>query len=316
LTARTGEGTYGDGVGVVTPQAHKLSQNGPIVKDSTGAPRSGVFYAGNASLVAGKANMSYDVAAFEAAISRSRTNGTSFPTNDAVVNVATTAAPGSNSRIDIIYIQQQEYSEGDASTQAVIAVAQGNAAAVPTAPTIPAGSIELARATIPAGITATTSATITQTARFTAAAGGIVVHRNTTERDAWTPNPGQGIYLLDTETLQIRSSTGWDEFPPVDVGTMVALTGFTIQSATRIDKQGSLVTVVLDIIQNVGNFVTNTPIATVPVGFRPASTVSIACTFANVTNGWLRITSAGEVRIFFTGTASNTVYAAVSYRAA
>src|SRR5690606_18429654 len=112
----------------------KLSQNGPLVKDATGTPRSGVFYAGTATLVTGKASMGYDVAPFEAAICRARTKGTSFPTNDGVVTVPTASAPGANSRIDIIYVQQAEASEGDPDTEAVIGVVQGTAASSPTAP--------------------------------------------------------------------------------------------------------------------------------------------------------------------------------------
>src|SRR5690606_35733041 len=210
MTAQNGEGVYGDGVGVVTPLAHKLSQNGPLVKDSTGKPRSGVFYAGNASLVTGKANMSYDVAPFEAAICRGRTKGTSFPTNDAVVNVTTTAAPGSNKRIDIIYAQQQEVSEGDAATQFVIGVVQGTAASSPTAPTLPDGAIELARAEVSAGITATTSAIITQTAPFTTVIGGVVPFRTTTEMNTWTtPLAKQLARDLSSNNLYVWTGTGW-----------------------------------------------------------------------------------------------------------
>lgn len=209
MTAQNGEGVYGDGVGVVTPLAHKLSQNGPVVKDSTGKPRSGVFYAGNASLVSGKANMSYDVAPFEAAICRGRTKGTSYPSNDAVVNVTTTAAPGSNSRIDIIYFQQQEVSEGDDATEAVVGVVQGTAASSPTAPTLPDGAIELARAVVGAGITATTDATITQTASFTAPLGSPVPFRTTTEMNAWTPMKGQRALDLSSDIEYRYNGTAW-----------------------------------------------------------------------------------------------------------
>lgn len=209
MTAQNGEGVYGDGAGVVTPIAHKLSQNGPLVKDSTGKPRSGVFYAGTATLVTGKANMSYDVAVFEAAICRGRTKGTSYPTNDAVVNVTTTAAPGSNKRIDIIYAQQQEVSEGDAATQFVIGVVQGDAAPAPTPPPLPDGAIELARAEVAAGITATTSATITQTAPFTAPLGSPVPFRTTTEMNVWTPVKNQLALDLSTDVIYRYNGTGW-----------------------------------------------------------------------------------------------------------
>lgn len=209
MTAQNGEGVYGNGAGVVTPLAHKLSQNGPLVKDSTGKPRSGVFYAGTATLVTGKASMAYDVAAFEAAICRARTKGTSFPTNDGVVTVPTTTAPGANSRIDIVYVQQAEASEGDPDTEAVIGVVQGTASSSPTAPALPDGALELARAVVGAGITGTQDAVITQTAKFTVPLGSPIPFRNSTERDAaGTFPPYTRCVLLDTGAEFVYSS-GW-----------------------------------------------------------------------------------------------------------
>lgn len=205
MTARNGEGVYGDGVGVVTPLAHKLSQNGLLVKDATGTPRSGIFYAGTATLVTGKASMAYDVAPFEAAICRARTKGTSFPTNDGVVTVPTAAAPGANSRIDIIYVQQAEVSEGDPDTEAVIDVVQGTASSSPTAPAIPDGAIELARAVVGAGITGTQDAVITQTAAFTAPLGSAIPFRSKSAMDAWTTAvPGQTAIDLTTPEVEYR----------------------------------------------------------------------------------------------------------------
>jgi hypothetical protein len=97
-------------------------------------------------------------------------------------------------------------------------------------------------------------------------------------------------------------------------GTITPATGYTVQAASDITKENDVVVLVLDVIQNVGNFTSNTDIATLPAGFRPTGTVSVACAFANATTGWLRILSTGVVRIFFTGTASNTVYANATYR--
>lgn len=231
MTAQNGEGVYGDGVGVVTPLAHKLSQNGLLVKDATGTPRSGVFYAGTATLVTGKASMAYDVAPFEAAICRARTKGTSFPTNDGVVTVPTAAAPGANSRIDIIYLQQAEASEGDPDTEAVIDVAQGTASSSPTAPAIPDGAIELARAVVGAGITGTQDAVITQTAAFTAAAGGVIPFRSSTERDAFSAAEGQLGWLLDSDRLEVFNGSGWRS--PGD--SVIASGTITAQSSFNID---------------------------------------------------------------------------------
>lgn len=233
MTARSGEGTYGDGVGVVTPLAHKLSQNGPLVRDSTGRVRSGVFYAGTTSLVSGKANMSYDVAAFEAAVSRGRAKGTSFPTNDGVVNVATTTAPASNSRYDVIYVQQREVSEGDPDSSAVIGVVQGAAAAVPVVPSIPSGAIELGRALVGAGITATTAATITQTAPFTTVSGTPIPARSKAAVDAITGYPvGTLAQDLSTGATYRFDGSSWQKTGLIASGTLSAVSSFNIDGLT------------------------------------------------------------------------------------
>lgn len=299
MTAQNGEGVYGDGAGVVTPLAHKLSQNGPVVKDSTGKPRSGVFYAGNASLVSGKANMSYDVAAFEAAICRGRTKGTSFPTNDGVVNVTTTAAPGSNSRIDIIYLQQQEVSEGDAATQAVVGVVQGTAASSPSAPSLPDGAIELARAVVPAGITATTSATITQTAKFTAAAGGVIPFRSTTDRDAATYTETQLGWLLDTDILQIFDGSAWQTMKTGDTGwtTLTMGSGWTGEASNP--PQYRRIGGVLYWRGRAQTSGATTAIATLPAGFRPdvAASGSNPFVLSGSSNATVTINSSGAIAL-------------------
>lgn len=99
-------------------------------------------------------------------------------------------------------------------------------------------------------------------------------------------------------------------------GTITAASGYTVQAATSLTKENAVALLVLDLVINVGNFTTNTDIGTLPAGYRPATTVSVACAFANGTTGWLRILSTGVMRIFFTGTASNTVYANATYLAA
>ena len=211
MSAFKGLGTYGNAVGVVTPLDHKEAQAGQVVKASGNLIRPGLFWGGSATIITGKANMSYDVAAYTCVTTRSATAGAVFGGNDGTVNVATTAAPGSNSRIDIIYHWHREYSLDGTDSNPVIGVVQGTAAAVPTAPSLAAfpGAIEIGRATVAAGITSTTSATITQTAPFTAMAGGIVQVRNTTERDAGTWAVGQTIRLLDTKTIQTWDGSAW-----------------------------------------------------------------------------------------------------------
>lgn len=198
-------GTTGNGVGVVTPIDHKAAQSALFVKTSTAnLIRPGVLYNGTASLVLGRATMSYDVLPFTAALTRGATAGTVILSNDGTVTVNTTAAPGSNSRIDVIYVWAREFSIDGVDSNPVIGVIQGIAAASPTVPSLAAfpGAIELARVTVPAGVTATNSGTtFTQTAPFTAVDGGTIPFRNTTEMSAWT------TALVDQQARDLASGT-------------------------------------------------------------------------------------------------------------
>lgn len=230
MTAFKGLGTYGNAAGVVTPLDHKGAQAGQVVKASGNLIRPGLFWGGSATLVTGKANMSYDVAAYTCVTTRSATAGAVFGGNDGVLNVPTTAAPGSNSRIDIIYHWHREFSLDGVDSNPVIGVVQGNAAAVPVAPSLAAfpGAIEIGRATVGAGITATTSATITQTGTFTAMAGGVIPFRNTTERDAGTYQESQLGWLVDSDQLIVYTGTAWRGLASSTVMSPSSVTGGTI----------------------------------------------------------------------------------------
>lgn len=236
MAATKGLGTTGDGVGTVTPLDHKLAQSGLLTKRGAGSNliRPGVFFDGVVNLVQGTAGMSYNVQPFTAALSRSAAAGTVLICNDGVVNVATTAAPGSNSRIDIVYVWQREFSLDGVNSNPVIGVVQGAPAASPVAPSLAAfpGALELARITVAAGATATNGGgvTINQTAPFTSTAGGLLVFRNETERNAAVVGEGQLGWLLDMNYLQVFDGTSW---APVDLvnrqldGTNSIITGRT-----------------------------------------------------------------------------------------
>lgn len=214
MAATKGLGTTGDGAGVVTPLDHKLAQAGLIAKVGAGSNliRPGLFYDGVSNIVTGTAGMSYNVAAFTCVTTRGAAAGAVLLTNDGTVNVVTTAAPGSNSRIDSVYLWPREFSLDGVDSTPVIGVVQGTAAVSPVAPSLAAfpGAIELARITVPAGVTATNSGTtITQMAPFTTLQGGVLVFRNATERDAATVPDGQRCYLLDTDVEYVRANGAW-----------------------------------------------------------------------------------------------------------
>ena len=218
MTAFKGLGTTGNGAGVVTPLDHKLAQAALVAKTTTALlVRAGVFFGGNASLVAGTAGMAYSVAAYDICTQRSATAGVVFGGNDGALSVATTAAPGSNSRIDIIFHWHREFSIDGVDSNPVIGVIQGTPAASPAAPSLAAfpGAVELARATVAAGATATNGAgvTITQTAPFTTMDGGMLVERSKAALDAVTNLAGRPSALVLADGIIYKwNGTMWKEW--------------------------------------------------------------------------------------------------------
>ncbi len=152
--------------------------SGLVARNAAGAVRAGVFPRSSSALVSATSStgpMTVNVAAYEAGLDRF---GVLFTANDGTVPVTIAAAPVSNSRIDVVYMKQNESGApmSDGSTTTVILAQTGVAAPSPVKPAIPSGALELATVTVPTGVTATTGVgvVITQTAPFTAAAGGIV----------------------------------------------------------------------------------------------------------------------------------------------
>jgi len=215
MTAFKGLGTYGNAAGVVTPLDHKLSNAGQFAKTGSQTIRTGLVWGGVSNIVTGTAGMSYSVAPYQCVTQRSGAAGAVPGGNDGTVSVATTAAPGSNSRWDVVYHWHREYSLDGVDSNPVIGVIQGTAAASPTVPSLAAfpGAIELSRILVPTGVTATNSGTtITQSAPFTAMAGGVIPFRNSTERDAGTFLEGQLGWLIDTDQMQYYSGAAWISF--------------------------------------------------------------------------------------------------------
>lgn len=180
---------------------------GRYARNSDGTARVGVLPAHTNPLVTGRASMGYDVAAFNAVTSRT-TAGAEEIANDAVTIVTTTAAPGSNSRIDVIWVRSQFQVLGDANNDVVFGVTQGTAAVSPTKPAIPAGALELATATIPSTATTTLSSgvVITQTHTYTATAGGVVLFRSLADLTAWAA--GEGALARDVSTGDLYKRVG------------------------------------------------------------------------------------------------------------
>lgn len=264
------------GVGVTSPLDARLAIAGTVAKAASGRARSGVFFEGNASLVSGTAGMSYAVARFVVAQARAAADGAVIFSNDGTVNVATPVAPAANSRIDIVYAWQRDFVTDGVDSNPVLEVANGVASPTPVAPTLPDGAVELARATVSAGATATNGAgvVIEQTCKFTAAAGGLIVFRTAADRDADITSPvGAACFVLADDSVSVLvsgspspvwkninllSDTGWVTINPS--------ANWTVTAPFRYRRLNGVVYLRGIVSRTTG--IDN--IATLPAGFRPA----------------------------------------------
>lgn len=186
-----------------------------VVCDSAGVPRSGVTSPVNTNIVTSSATMNVSVARFQGVAVRDA--GVVLLSNDGPTNVLVGTAPASNSRLDVIYAKQNDASSTvtvpDANNTPVFGVLAGVASATPVRNPagLPAGALELATILVPSTATATNSAgvVITQTAQFTAAAGGVVPFRTTAERDAFSAAGGARGYVIANKAEYTRDGVIW-----------------------------------------------------------------------------------------------------------
>ncbi len=141
----------------------------------------GVLPGADSPLVTGTTGWSYQVGRCHIVSSRGTSDGYHLWGNDGVVTIPTADdgsslnAPGSGSRIDIIYGRHPSNGENnDTTSQPYFAVRKGTANPNPQAPTIPTGAVELGRNTMTSSATSTgsTGNSIEQTARTVRMRGG------------------------------------------------------------------------------------------------------------------------------------------------
>ncbi|MDY0829142.1 hypothetical protein SK224_08385 [Microbacterium sp. BG28] len=194
--------------GGIPIEATRRALGGMVVQSAAGVHRAGVFPSGAGALVTGRPSMAYDISPFQAATSR-KLGGVEFVTNDGVATVPTDAAPTANSRIDVIYVLCRYNVYADSVNVPTFGVARGAAAPSPVKPTLPEGALELATAVVTSADTTTATVVITQTAQFTAMAGGVVNVRNSAQLDAWAPANGGRAFRMDNSVEYVRVRGAW-----------------------------------------------------------------------------------------------------------
>lgn len=205
-------GTPPSAVGT-TPAQGRLALSGLLAENAPGAPRSGVLVPSDPILVTGSgAGMTYDVKPFPVAINRATEEGVYLFTVTGLTPAPTTAAPASGSRIDVIYVKQNDPSKGDPDNQAVVGVVQGAASGgTPAVPAVPTGALAIAQATVGANITTASQASIVMVYPYTAARGAVITVRSLADRNTITdPAEGQRVLRLDRNNhIQEWNGTAW-----------------------------------------------------------------------------------------------------------
>jgi hypothetical protein len=144
--------------------------------------------------------------------------------NDAVVNVNIAAAPGANSRIDLVCVLVDDrgggYAVNPAATTAnapQFIVVTGVAAPSPSVPAVPANALPLAKIAVASSTVSITSGLITDVRPFACATGGTLAMTSTQLANqiasAFTPGVGQCCYQTDTgkELFYYGATTLWQQ---------------------------------------------------------------------------------------------------------
>lgn len=198
-----------------------IALQGPSLMDA----RTGVMHGpGSTALVTGTSStapMRVSIAPHNWVTTRGAANGPYLGALAAAQTVDIAAAPASGTRVDVVYVKQNDPTPGvptpdtsPATAQPIYGVLQGTVGAgKPSLATI-VGAEELATVSVSAGATRTTDGTvlITNTARQVVARGVDIPVRDQAERDALTTHPLLTVKRLDTGKVERRNvaNTAWE----------------------------------------------------------------------------------------------------------
>lgn len=182
-----------------------------VCDKTTMMPIAGILDRSQDNLVTGRSDsMSVTVHPFNAVLNR---YGALLIQNDGDVKVPLSAAPSANSRIDVVYVKQNETRSpmSDGSDVPEFGVVNGVAAATPVAPSVPDGALALAQVLLPAGVSNTAAAgvVITQTYIGAAMKGDMLRVQTSAQRDALTTVPeGTLLHNVADDCDYVRTTSG------------------------------------------------------------------------------------------------------------
>lgn len=198
-----------------TPLDARLMDMAQIVGNSDGSPRPGVLDGDGRNIVTTTSTtgpMTVNVATADFVTSKGTGDGVAIFTNDGIVAVPISAAPGSNSRLTTIWVKHNDNTTSDSTSTPIFGTTDGAAAASPVENSIPTGALKLATLRVYAGTTASNggSNVLTNNYQMTASRGGMVVFRTTDELFAWTnAQLSQRAFVLASKRIYTRQAGIW-----------------------------------------------------------------------------------------------------------
>lgn len=274
-----------------------------VCNKTTMMPIEGILDRSQDNLVTGNSDsMSVMVHPFNAVLNR---YGALLIQNDGNVKVPLNAAPSANSRIDVVYVKQNEARSpmSDSSDVPAFGVAKGVAAATPVAPSVPAGALALAQVLLPAGVSNTAAAgvVITQTYIGAALKGDMLRVQTSAQRDALTGVPeGTLLHNVADGCDYVRRDNAWMPYNGQTIKInlpffsekfleLVMSNGVVYATGSGGPKEGV----------NQSNMYDNKANETVPIGWRPkTSTIINGLNHTNLPPFACVVSPNGEMRTF------------------
>lgn len=191
--------------------------------------------------------------------------------SDADVTLTIAAGAASQARIDVVaVVVKDDPFDGSGALSCSVVVVQGEPGN--GEPALPANALALAQVLVPAGVSVGTgglwSGLLTDQ-RTWLATGGTIPVSSQIERDALPDQPGQMVFRLDNNAIEVRGSTGWQSLGVSSAAPTYGANASAFSTEpSRVTRQGGLATLRYAVVSS-ASIPAGATLLTVPTGFRP-----------------------------------------------
>lgn len=241
-----------------------------------GMARGGLRNDGGGVVTVNAGTMTVDVSPFTAWVDGgvSDVQGGYVFASDATETLTVSAGHASLSRTDVVIAEVRDTThDGSGSTDARLRILEGTPGA--GVPALPTNALALRNITVPPGLSAGTGGLAsgnlsTDRRTYTTGLGGTLTVASQAERDALPTIVGTTVYRTDTNTVEVRTSSGWRVVSDSS-SSGVTNSNADASSTTAYLRNGAVilnVSATLLVTTAVGD-----PIFVLPDGFRPPATI-------------------------------------------